>query len=562
MMEQTSENGNEMAQVGALLNEGKPITSDQPSTHQLSEATENNSSTSSSSSPERIATFKRLLLTFLAENEQQQQQEDGARVESGEGEPPWDIGVFEGYGRGLVATRDIAVHDLVFVDRPILLGPRVNNYEVIFCASCYRILKRLQLCSGGCRLPICARCDYATSPSSAHRAECELIQGWQPKDAGRYAKHILYALTSIRGFLLSERDRSIVLQMEGHPPRKEMTTEIEQLLKAGYFGNLPADGTDVRYLRQLVDVLNTNAFETSRVVVDEDNNDHEIILRGLYVLGAMMNHCCRPNVRYVFDDQLRMRVYASRPIRAGDQILNNYSNILWGTQHRIIHLCFSKHFLCICERCKDPTEFGTYLGALKCVRERCDEGRLLPVNPLKISSIWRCNRCDLKLDNIKASKIQEIASRMVLNNAIKRDSAHIIAYLSEHLVRFLLPTNQFTVELKLQAIKKIRGEGRHPDELRAKERYCLEILDLLERLRYGECFIKGVLCYELFVTRVTLAALQKQQQQQQMNANGVSVPAWMDEANLEWLRTAWQILRPSGNRPRDLHKLVVTYEIE
>ncbi|XP_035780820.1 SET domain-containing protein SmydA-8-like [Anopheles albimanus] len=554
-MEQTaSENGN--GEEGRGLSEAKAQSStttassnDQLSTDQSPETEDNsNSSSSSSSSPERIAAFKRQLLAFLAEQEQEGEVE---------GEPLWDIGVFEGYGRGLVATRDIAVHELVFVDRPILLGPRVNNYDVIFCASCYRILKRLQLCSGGCRLPICSRCDYAARPVSAHAAECSLIQGWQPKDAGRYAKHILYALTSIRGFLLSERNRSIVLQMEGHPPRKEMTTEIERLLKDGYFWNLPADGADVRYLRQLVDVLNTNAFETSRVVVDDENNDHEIILRGLYVLGAMMNHCCRPNVRYVFDEQLRMRVYASRPIRRGDQILNNYSKILWGTQHRIIHLCFSKHFLCACDRCKDPTEYGTYLGALKCVRERCTEGRLLPVNPLKISSMWRCNQCDLKLDNIKASKIQEIASRMVLNNAIKRDSAHIIAYLSDHLTRFLLPTNQFTVELKLQAIKKIRAEARQPDELRAKERYCLEILDLLERLRYGECFIKGVLCYELFVTRVTLAELQEEQ-----SSGAASGPTRTDEANLERLRTAWQILGPSGNRPRDLHKLVVTYGIE
>ncbi|XP_058064048.1 SET domain-containing protein SmydA-8 [Anopheles bellator] len=502
-----------------------------------------------SSSPEGIATFKRELLEFLAEPAEPLEEGPAGPVQPG----PWDIRLFEGYGRGLVATRDIAVHELVFVDRPMLLGPRVNNYDVIFCASCCRILKRLQLCSGGCRLPICGRCDYVAT-GSPHAAECRLIQSWQPKDAGRYAKNILYALTSIRGFLLSERDRRIVLQMEGHAPRKEMLTEIEGLLKDGYFGNLPADGPDVRYLRQVVNVLNTNAFETSRVVANDDTDDgggadHEIVLRGLYVLGAMMNHCCQPNVRYVFDRQLRMRVYASRPIRRGEQILNNYSKLLWGTQHRIIHLCFSKNFLCGCERCKDPTEFGTYLGALKCVREGCAEGRLLPVNPLKILSVWQCDRCNLKLNNVKATKIQEIAGRMVLNNAIKRDGSHIIDYLNDHLVKFLLPTNQFTVELKLQAIKKIQP-CRPLAELREKERYCLEILDVLDRLRYGECFVKGILCYELFVTRVAITRA--------LNDRSIT----LDEPSLEWLRTAWQILGPSGNRPRDLQQLVVTHGIE
>uniref|UniRef100_A0A182MJM8 SET domain-containing protein n=1 Tax=Anopheles culicifacies TaxID=139723 RepID=A0A182MJM8_9DIPT len=523
-----------MATVGENGNSG--ASADEPAAEILPVPTPELPPTPDLYSTDRVETFKGELLEFL-----------GELVPPGE--PPWDIGVFEGYGRGLVATRDIDVHELVFIDRPVLVGPRVNNYEVIFCASCCCILRRLQLCTGGCRLPICSRCDFSVGAASPHAAECRLIQSWQPKDAGRYSKNILYALTSIRGFLLSDRDRSIVLQMEGHPPRKEMTTEIERLLKDGYFWNLDGEGPAVRYLRQVVNVLNTNAFETSRIVADEENNNHEIILRGLYILGALMNHCCRPNVRYVFDDQLRMRVHASRPIKKGEQIMNNYSKILWGTQHRIIHLCFSKNFLCCCDRCKDPTESGTYLGALKCVRESCPEGRLLPINPLKISSLWRCDRCNLKMDNIKATKIQEIAGRMILNNAIKREASYIIDYLNDHIVKFLLPTNQFTVELKLQAIKKIQPD-RPLSELREKEKYCLEILDVLERLNYGECFVKGVLCYELFVTRVTIAKL--------LNESDDAA----ETANLAQLRTAWKILSPSGNRPKDLQQLVVTYGIE
>lgn len=70
--------------------------------------------------PENIARFKAELLEFL----------DGLYTP----DQPWDITVFEGYGRGMVATRDIAENELIFLDRPILLGPRVNNYDVIFCA--------------------------------------------------------------------------------------------------------------------------------------------------------------------------------------------------------------------------------------------------------------------------------------------------------------------------------------------------------------------------------------------------------------------------------------------
>lgn len=293
-------------------------------------------------SPERVAAFKADLVAFLGEKLYSPEQ-------------PWDIAVFEGYGRGLVATRDIAVNELIFLDRPILVGPRVNNYDVIFCASCCRIQKRLTLCSGGCRLPICADCDRSAAPETPHTAECTVITSWQPKDQKRYCKTILYALTSIRAMLLNDLESRIVFNMEGHAPRKDMITEIDRLLKDQIFANLPEGSANLTFLRRIVNVLNTNAFETFRIVQDEENNDHEIILRGLYILGALMNHHCLANVRYVFDENQVMWCHASRPIRKGEQIFNNYSKVLWGTQHRIIHLWFSKHFLCECERCRDVT---------------------------------------------------------------------------------------------------------------------------------------------------------------------------------------------------------------
>ncbi|XP_065075125.1 SET domain-containing protein SmydA-8 [Ochlerotatus camptorhynchus] len=480
--------------------------------------------------PANVARFKAELVAFLGELYSPDQ--------------PWDLDVFEGYGRGMVATRDIAENELIFLDRPILVGPRVNNYDVIFCASCCRIQKKLTLCSGGCRLPICPDCDVSAAPETPHSAECRVITAWHPKDQKRYCKTILYALTSIRGFLMDDHQRSIVLNMEAHPPRKDMITEVERILKDEVFSNLPEDSPNVRYLRQIVNVLNTNAFETFRMVQDEENNDHEIILRGLYILGALMNHCCLPNIRYVFDENLVMRCYASKPIGKGEQIFNNYSKPLWGTQHRIIHLCFSKHFMCGCERCRDPTELGTYLGALKCVRENCPQGRMVSLNPLKVSSVWQCDSCGLTMSNAKVTKIQEIAGRMILNNAVKKDAAYIVEYLNDHVSKFLLPCNQFTVELKLQAIRKIQDDSSL-ELLVEKEKYCLDILEILAKLSYGECFVKGVLCYELFKARMVIAARQE-----------TSFP---DEDVLAHLRSAWIILGCSGNRPRDLDQLAQSH---
>lgn len=49
------------------------------------------------------------------------------------GENNWDIIEKEGFGRCLIAKRDIDINELIFCDSPLFYGPRNNNYDkVIF----------------------------------------------------------------------------------------------------------------------------------------------------------------------------------------------------------------------------------------------------------------------------------------------------------------------------------------------------------------------------------------------------------------------------------------------
>ena len=68
-----------------------------------------------------------------------------------------------------------------------------------------------------------------------------------------------------------------------------------------------------------------------------------------------------------------------------------YTDSLWPTLDRRQHLAYSKHFQCDCERCCDPTELGTYLSALKCMK--CSVGYYLAQDPLSESSAWKCEAC-------------------------------------------------------------------------------------------------------------------------------------------------------------------------
>ena len=130
---------------------------------------------------------------------------------------------------------------------------------------------------------------------------------------------------------------------------------------------------------------------------------------------------------------------------------------------------------------------------------------MLPINPLRVTSIWGCDTCSFKMDSKKVTRIQDVAGSVILNSVVRKSSAAIVKYIQEHTPHILLPYNQFAVELKLTAIKCI--DGKKPlEENIEKEKYCVEILEMLNKLRYGECFIKGVLSYELFKAREAICS--------------------------------------------------------
>ena len=81
-------------------------------------------------------------------------------------------------------------------------------------------------------------------------------------------------------------------------------------------------------------------------------------LRALYALASMINHDCAPNSRITFDSRRRLHLLAKRDIHKGEEITVTYCNPLLGTPARQEALRCNRFFLCTCNRCADPTEFG------------------------------------------------------------------------------------------------------------------------------------------------------------------------------------------------------------
>jgi len=65
------------------------------------------------------------------------------------------------------------------------------------------------------------------------------------------------------------------------------------------------------------------------------------------------------------------------------------------------------YFDCFCKRCSDPTEFESYLSAMKC--QSCSSN-VLPINPLDQESDWKCKDCQT---TVNPSQVLEIVATLL-----------------------------------------------------------------------------------------------------------------------------------------------------
>ena len=78
---------------------------------------------------------------------------------------------------------------------------------------------------------------------------------------------------------------------------------------------------------------------------------------------------------------------ARTEILEGEEISIQYVPASLGQPQRGASLGSVWRFECACARCSDPSEFGTWVSALKCAQ--CHEGLVLPERPRE-GAAWRC----------------------------------------------------------------------------------------------------------------------------------------------------------------------------
>jgi hypothetical protein len=141
------------------------------------------------------------------------------------------------------------------------------------------------------------------------------------------------------------------------------------------------------------------------------------------------------------------------------------------------------------------------LSALKCDVKTCN-GQLLPVDSVTPDSQWTCDTCNTKHEAKKMTKLQKFVSPIKLGILMKEPVAEIFKFLRKNIRYVILESNYFIMEAKLAIVYRMLDTEKYKTEdYLDQETYCWDILNILDRLRLGDCYLKGIICYCLFKIR-------------------------------------------------------------
>ncbi|XP_050361712.1 SET domain-containing protein SmydA-8-like isoform X2 [Nymphalis io] len=394
-------------------------------------------------------------------------------------------------GRGLFTGERIKKGSLIFVNEPIVYGPRANCEVEKFCSNCFHISDSCYPC-GKCYAFVCS--DICNS-SSVHIKLCAFIcDNWRLNNNSNKIekKSLILArmLIYIQFLFLSKKQKDLL----GLFQRGQIKDTFEDLNNLQSIYCIPDQ--HIKFLNFVQSIIKINSFRISHSL-----NCNKIELRGLYPLSAFMNHSCIPNTRNVFTSNYFMAIYATRDIEKGDEITSCYTGLLWCTPARRYQLYKSKNFWCFCARCNDKTEMGTILSALKCFNKPCI-GNLLPINPVDSQTKWFCDNCRIFVPYTKINMIQSVLGSLV--GALRLDDEiRLENYILQRLTIFIPYSNHVFVDIHLRlAIKlgfsdDIKIMELSESRLDLKENLCRGTLRTVAALGAGDAHLRGLLLYHL-----------------------------------------------------------------
>eukprot|EP00092_Neocalanus_flemingeri_P005018 GFUD01005395.1.p1 GENE.GFUD01005395.1~~GFUD01005395.1.p1 ORF type:complete len:523 (+),score=168.51 GFUD01005395.1:74-1570(+) len=409
------------------------------------------------------------------------------------------------FGRYPVANRDLKAGETILEEKPLSWAPMLDTRPV--CLTC------LDNVTGSYHCPTCGwpMCSKTCAQSAVHRnKECSTFascgvrlscKGWDYTSP----QPIYNLVTVLRVRAMKIEEKEVADSMEHHLKRwkeREGFTDKYKTVVDYALNTLKLDMTK----DDILEII-TNSYTNDFSHTFPSGNQVHL----MFPLTAMLNHSCFPNIarsiQYT-EKGFKIRVTASRPIKAGSQIFNSYIDILDPVLVRRKHLEETKNMICRCERCDDPTDLGTYGSAVLC--RRC-KGPVIPM--ADDPGAWQCQKCKEKIlteevDSL-ISAIDEEQKELLANPKLKKIKT-IEKFIKKSLSK-LDSRNLLIVRLKYNLIGLYgREQGFTSEEMtettwQRKKQICEEILETLKVLEPGLTVRKARLMYEMHLPLIMLA---------------------------------------------------------
>ncbi|KAI9589935.1 SET domain-containing protein SmydA-8 [Glossina fuscipes] len=410
------------------------------------------------------------------------------------------------YGRYLLAKRNLPAGELLITEKPLVVGPCASGEPV--CLGCYKpvTLTTLQYRCPNCKWPLCGKeCPGVHQPYGHSACECELLKR---ENTGQRLHTItpadkiknLYELVAIVRILLMKIHETDQYQrirlMESHLEMRKQNSDLWQHYEENIVQELRerwhlSNDFTAEEIHTVCGIVDVNCFEIGQ---------NSAKARALYPGAFLLAHDCCPNTAHTDNpDTYEIILRTSRGIKKNESITLSYAYTLQGTLKRRDFIQKSKLFWCCCQRCTDPYELGTDCSALTC--SSCQRGLLRSSNPLVQEAEWRCDKCDFIMNSQDVVQLLE-----KLNNILDSIDVHDVQGLENFMKRYsvLLGSNHYLLLYVKYTLCQIYGriEGyllsdMSLEDLKRKEKYCREFLQVADILQPGLSKLRGLIMYEL-----------------------------------------------------------------
>eukprot|EP00096_Caligus_rogercresseyi_P012657 TRINITY_DN5373_c0_g1_i1.p1 TRINITY_DN5373_c0_g1~~TRINITY_DN5373_c0_g1_i1.p1 ORF type:complete len:578 (-),score=111.95 TRINITY_DN5373_c0_g1_i1:77-1810(-) len=331
---------------------------------------------------------------------------------------PFSIHFNEEVGRYMVASRDIQPGEIIFQEEPLAYGP--NHSSLPTCMECMRRVEEPFLCLR-CNLPLC---DEMCGFGEEHAKECSVFSKIKPKLSVKSMNArdpIYWSITTVRALTLKKTDPerySIIKRMMDHNPEHEKAgdywEEYKKHVVQFLLDNCPSLGSSAEEILHIIGVLDVNSVKIHGPNTDGDRLDM-YPGHALYPLTSLLSHSCSSNSKTILKVDYSTECRAVVRIPAGQEITKQYVSPLETTNQRRSRISNNWFFDCKCDRCRDPTENGSYVSATRCLKCTGD-GTVLPRNPLDPKSEWTCDQCSFITNGESVDKLIEYFDAKLRNS--------------------------------------------------------------------------------------------------------------------------------------------------